>query len=104
MLHQSLDTAFDVQAAADVTQPICPPHPGLMLGMCVRCGASVDEQEETAIPLKSVLVHSSKFAMMQHIAALYTHVDQALCVIRYLHMGLQVSAQEAERIRYNKHS
>lgn len=53
----------------DASQPICPPHPGLMHGMCIRCGASVDEQEETAIPLK------------------------------YLHMGLQVSAQEAERIR-----
>ncbi|KAL0050233.1 hypothetical protein WJX82_006909 [Trebouxia sp. C0006] len=53
----------------DASQPVCPPHPGLMHGMCIRCGASVDEQEETAIPLK------------------------------YLHMGLQVSAQEAERIR-----
>lgn len=87
-----------------MTQPICPPHPGLMLGMCVRCGASVDEQEETAIPLKSVLVHSSFFAVMQHIAALYTDVDQPLCLVRYLHMGLQVSAQEAERIRYITHS
>ncbi|KAL0027020.1 hypothetical protein WJX79_009746 [Trebouxia sp. C0005] len=53
----------------DASQPICPPHPGLMHGMCIRCGASIHEQEETAIPLK------------------------------YLHMGLQISAQEAERIR-----
>lgn len=58
---------------ADASIPVCPPHPGLMGGLCIRCGALVSEQEESAIPLK------------------------------YLHMGLQVSAQEAERVRYTIH-
>lgn len=50
-------------------QPVCPPHPGFMHGMCIRCGTFVAEAEQSAIPLK------------------------------YLHLGLQVSAEEAERIR-----
>ncbi|KAL3163430.1 hypothetical protein ABBQ32_009807 [Trebouxia sp. C0010 RCD-2024] len=51
-------------------QQQCPPHPGLMHGMCIRCGAEVSEPEQLGIPL------------------------------RYLHLGLQVSSQEADRIRH----
>ncbi|KAK9816991.1 hypothetical protein WJX72_007937 [[Myrmecia] bisecta] len=47
----------------------CPPHPGFMHGICIRCGALSTEADDTAVAFK------------------------------YIHEGLQLSGQEADRIR-----
>ncbi|KAI7844187.1 hypothetical protein COHA_002322 [Chlorella ohadii] len=47
----------------------CPPHPGFMGGICIRCGALKDEAEEQGVALS------------------------------YIHRGLEVSKHEAERVR-----
>ncbi|GMH41220.1 hypothetical protein BSKO_09130 [Bryopsis sp. KO-2023] len=46
----------------------CPPHPGYMYGLCVRCGAEKGEDGEDAVPLS------------------------------YVHRGLEFSKEEAERV------
>lgn len=58
-----------VPPAASTSQ--CPPHPGFIGGLCIRCGAlrSGDANGEPNIAL------------------------------RYLHQGLELSAEEAERVR-----
>ena len=58
-----------VPPAANASQ--CPPHPGFIGGLCIRCGAlrSGDANGEPNIAL------------------------------RYLHQGLELSAEEAERVR-----
>lgn len=48
---------------------VCPPHPGFMGGLCIRCGALRDEAEEKGVALS------------------------------YIHRGLEVSKHEAERLR-----
>jgi RNA polymerase II C-terminal domain phosphatase-like 3/4 len=48
---------------------VCPPHPGFMGGICIRCGALKDEAEEQGVALS------------------------------YIHRGLEVSKHEAERVR-----
>ncbi|KAL4450062.1 hypothetical protein ABPG77_010731 [Micractinium sp. CCAP 211/92] len=47
----------------------CPPHPGFMGGLCIRCGALRNEAEEKGVALS------------------------------YIHRGLEVSKHEAERMR-----
>ncbi|KAK9835002.1 hypothetical protein WJX81_003388 [Elliptochloris bilobata] len=47
----------------------CPPHPGFMHGMCIRCGAVLEDDEATGLAL------------------------------RYIHSGLRLSTAEAERVR-----
>ena len=47
----------------------CPPHPGFMGGICIRCGALRGDAEEKGVALS------------------------------YIHRGLEVSKHEAERLR-----
>ncbi|KAL4452377.1 hypothetical protein ABPG75_008039 [Micractinium tetrahymenae] len=56
-------------AGAAAAPSVCPPHPGFMGGLCIRCGALRDEAEEKGVALS------------------------------YIHHGLEVSKQEAERLR-----
>lgn len=62
---------LETGAAAAATAPAagCPPHPGFMGGICIRCGALRDEAEERGVALS------------------------------YIHRGLEVSKHEAERLR-----
>ncbi|PSC72296.1 RNA polymerase II C-terminal domain phosphatase-like 4 [Micractinium conductrix] len=55
--------------AAAPASAACPPHPGFMGGICIRCGALRDEAEEKGVALS------------------------------YIHRGLEVSKHEAERLR-----
>ncbi|GAQ89081.1 RNA polymerase II c-terminal domain phosphatase-like [Klebsormidium nitens] len=49
---------------------ICPPHPGYMWNICIRCGKAKEEDD-----------------------------DEKGVALRYLHQGLEVSAVEADRLR-----
>ncbi|KAK9825241.1 hypothetical protein WJX74_002857 [Apatococcus lobatus] len=69
------------QAPAGPSQPpsvrppsagTCPPHPGTVQGMCIRCGASIGDTSAGASP---------------NVA------------LRYLHAGLELSKTEADRLR-----
>ncbi|BDA42625.1 probable RNA polymerase II subunit A C-terminal domain phosphatase [Coccomyxa sp. Obi] len=53
------------------SESVCPPHPGFMYGMCIRCGTQADEAE----------------------------ADGDAIALRYIHSGLKLSASEAERVR-----
>ncbi|MCO5604205.1 hypothetical protein L7F22_058367 [Adiantum nelumboides] len=53
----------------------CPPHPGYLHGLCIRCG-SLRPADEIA--------------------------DERSVALRYIHAGLEISSQEAERIRSNE--
>lgn len=61
--------ARPAEAAAAAGSSVCPPHPGFMGGICIRCGAFKDEAEEQGVALS------------------------------YIHRGLEVSKHEAERLR-----
>lgn len=61
--------AADASAGTPSASPACPPHPGFMGGLCIRCGALRDEAEERGVALS------------------------------YIHRGLEVSRHEAERLR-----
>lgn len=73
MLHQTqVDTQPTHRACAASPGGAgagCPPHPGFMGGICIRCGALKDEAEEQGVALS------------------------------YIHRGLEVSKHEAERVR-----
>eukprot|EP00250_Pteridium_aquilinum_P022100 c25301_g1_i1 orf=498-2045(-) len=53
----------------------CPPHPGFLYGLCIRCGLLKPSDEPT---------------------------DERNVALRYIHVGLEVSRSEAERIRSNE--
>lgn len=40
--------ATEIVASDNITQPLCPPHPGFCFGMCIRCGAP--KPQPVAIP------------------------------------------------------
>lgn len=52
----------------------CPPHPGFMRGVCIRCGALRPESEP----------------------------DEGGVALRYIHEGLEITQTEAERMRSNE--
>ncbi|KAI5064813.1 hypothetical protein GOP47_0019508 [Adiantum capillus-veneris] len=53
----------------------CPPHPGYLHGLCIRCG---------------------------FLKTLDDIIDERNVALRYIHAGLEVSNQEADRIRSNE--
>ncbi|KFM26529.1 RNA polymerase II C-terminal domain phosphatase-like 4 [Auxenochlorella protothecoides] len=63
-------TGQSPRADAQAPSPICPPHPGYMGGLCIRCGGLRPEGEEGAG-----------------------------VALRYIHAGLEVSQREAARLR-----
>ena len=67
----------------------------MMHGMCIRCGAEVSEPDQPGIPLRC----ASVLRVMSCVSNMNAQNDVQLLGVRYLHLGLQVSSQEAERIR-----
>lgn len=63
-------------AAAAAAASACPPHPGFMGGICIRCGALKGEAAEGEGP-----------------------EEEAGVALSYIHRGLVVSKHEAERVR-----
>lgn len=72
-IHKAVSRAIaDNEPDDNVTAKLCPPHPGYLRGLCIRCAA--------AKPLDEV-------------------TDERSVALRYIHAGLEVSSREAERIK-----
>lgn len=63
---------------SDTTLPVlCPPHPGYLAGMCIRCGALKQGED----------LHGGGSGSDSHVA------------LKYIHKGLEVSKKESIRLR-----
>lgn len=78
--RQRLAEPAPAQTAAAVPPTACPPHPGFMGGICIRCGAL--KEGSTTGPAATAAVP----------AALHS------VALSYIHAGLEVSASEAARL------
>ncbi|KAH7286304.1 hypothetical protein KP509_32G000100 [Ceratopteris richardii] len=65
-------SVIDIVSDGNSRSKPCPPHPGFLHGMCIRCGFLKPSDEEG---------------------------DKHSVALRYIHAGLEVSCQEAERIK-----
>ena len=71
--HSCIAAHADVWCCAGAAGGQCPPHPGFVFGLCMRCGAEQPQHGDGYV--------SSSLAL------------------RYMHRTLQVSPEEAERLR-----
>jgi len=83
----------------------CPPHPGYMGGICIRCGISKEEAEASE-KKKTHGELSPRSEYFKGIRADGQQQEEAILSdgkghlsLNYIHHGLEVSASEAERLR-----
>lgn len=75
------------------TEEGCPPHPGIIHGVCIRCGRNVQEEEERDRWEREK--KATKHAHREHKKELQSHEVK----LSYIKEGFRVSRAEAERIR-----
>lgn len=89
-------------------ESLCPPHPGFMHGMCIRCGTQEDEADGSAVALRQEICPPLESSHMQlHDLTMAWLVELVITTNqasgfwrRYIHSGLKLSASEAERVRW----
>lgn len=73
----------------EAIKPMCPPHPGYMGGLCIRCG-----EEKTFDVVGGALSPKAAYANVEK------HNDQGNHLsLNYIHHSLEVSQSEAARLR-----
>lgn len=75
------------------TEEGCPPHPGIIHGVCIRCGRNVQEEEERDRWEREK--KATRHAHREHKKELQSHEVK----LSYIKEGFRVSRAEAERIR-----
>ncbi|KAH7621996.1 hypothetical protein Ndes2526B_g02821 [Nannochloris sp. 'desiccata'] len=68
----------------------CPPHPGFMGGICIRCGVLKPPQDPSHLPGIKLNRNNDNVKNIQSSSPL---------ALKYIHHGLEVSRDEAERLR-----
>lgn len=73
------------ETASSPIPAYCPPHPGYMGGICIRCGITKEDGEKNVSPSKKET---------ESLSGVNGHMS-----LNYIHHGLEVSKAEAERLR-----
>jgi RNA polymerase II C-terminal domain phosphatase-like 3/4 len=83
---------YGTVAASSPVPAYCPPHPGYMAGICIRCGMTKEDAEKNVSSTSQL--EEEEESLPDKDAGVNRHLS-----LNYIHHSLEVSKAEAERLR-----